>query len=56
MVLAAKDLFTVEGRLELGCRLAELPDHTRESIGSELVTIDFLEMQIKDTEGVGDRA
>jgi transposase len=50
VALAAKDVFTVEGRLELDSRLAELPIHTRESVESELVTLDFLEMQIMTTE------
>lgn len=50
VALTAKDLFTAEGRLELGCRLAELPCRTRECVESELVTLDFIEMQIKEAE------
>jgi transposase len=50
IALAAKDAFTLGGRRELGGRLAELPTHTRNSVETELVTVDFLEMQIEQTE------
>jgi transposase len=44
------DLFSVEGRLRFGTRLGEFPQHTRQSVELELVTLDFLEVQIEDTE------
>jgi len=44
------DMFGVEGRLRLGKRLAELPEHTRQSVELELVTLDFLEVQLADIE------
>jgi transposase len=42
------DVFGVEGRLRLAARLGELPPHTRQSV--ELVTMDFMEMQIEEVE------
>jgi transposase len=48
--VAGADLFGVEARLELAARLPELPVHSREAIEQELVTLDFLEMQIESAE------
>ena len=50
IMLSAKDAFTHVGRLELGLRLEELPVHPRNSVESELATLDFLELQIEQTE------
>ncbi len=44
------DLFGVAARLELGRRLPELPEHSREAIEQELTTLDFLEAQIESAE------
>ena len=44
------DLFGVAARLELGLRLPELPEHSREAIEQELATLDFLETQIESAE------
>lgn len=44
------DLFGVQARLELGTRLPELPVHSREAVGQELATLDFLEVQIESAE------
>ena len=44
------DLFGVAARLELGARLPELPEHSREAIEQELATLDFLELQIESAE------
>jgi transposase len=44
------DVFSVEGRLRLAARLGELPQHTRQSVELELVTMDFMEMQIEEVE------
>ena len=44
------DLFGVEARLQLGARLPELPVHSREAVEQELVTLDFLELQIESAE------
>jgi transposase len=44
------DVFSVEGRLRLSARLGELPPHTRQSVQLELVTMDFMEMQIEEVE------
>src|ERR1700747_2644574 len=44
------DLFGVAARLELGTRLPELPEHSREAIEQELATVDFLETQIESAE------
>jgi len=44
------DVFGAEGRLRLGARLGELPQHTRQSVELELVTMDFTEMQIEAVE------
>jgi transposase len=44
------DLFGVPARLELGVRLPELPEHSREAIEQELATLDFLETQIESAE------
>ena len=43
-------LFGVAARLELGGRLPELPEHSREAIEQELATLDFLEIQIESAE------
>jgi len=48
--LRARWLFGVPARLELGVRLPELPEHSREAIEQELATLDFLETQIKSAE------
>ena len=48
--VAGADLFGVAARLELGTRLPELPEHSREAIAQELTTLDFLEMQIESAE------
>lgn len=37
-------------RLELGTRLPELPEHSREAIEQELATLDFLDTQIESAE------
>src|ERR1700674_4774877 len=44
------DLFGVAARLELGTRLPELPEHSREAVEQELATLDFLEIQIEAAE------
>ena len=44
------DLFGVAARLELGRRLPELPEHSREAVEQELTTLDFLETQIESAE------
>jgi transposase len=44
------DLFGVGARLELGTRLPELPEHSREAVKQELATLDFLETQIESAE------
>jgi transposase len=44
------DVFGVEGRLRLAARLGEFPPHTRQSVELELVTMDFMEMQIEEVE------
>lgn len=44
------DVFGVEGRQLLGKRLGELPENTRQSVELELVTMDFLEVQIEEVE------
>ena len=44
------DLFGVAARLELGTRLPELPEHSREAVEQELATLDFLETQIESAE------
>jgi transposase len=49
-VAGVSDLFGVEGRLRLGKRLGELPEHTQKSVEVELVTLDFLEEQLADIE------
>jgi len=48
--LGAQDVFSVEGRQCLGTRLTEFPEHTRQSVELELVTVDFLEVQIEEVE------
>jgi transposase len=48
--IEVKDLFGVEGRRCLGMRLETLPEHTRRSIEVELVTMDFVEIQIEEVE------
>src|SRR2546430_7266325 len=40
-IAGVSDLFGGEGRLRLGPRLGELPEHTRQSVELELVTLDF---------------
>jgi len=49
-IAGVSDMFGVEGRLRLGQRLGELPEHTRQSVEQELVTLDFLEVQLADIE------
>jgi transposase len=44
------DLFGVAARRQLGLRLPELPEHSREAVEQELVTLDFLETQIESAE------
>lgn len=44
------DLFGVAARRELGTRLPELPEHSREAVEQELATLDFLETQIESAE------
>lgn len=48
--IEVQDVFGVEGRRRLGMRLGELPEHTRQSVGLELVTLDFVEIQIEEVE------
>src|SRR5580698_8829854 len=48
--VSGSDLFGVEGRLQLGGRLPELPAHSREAVEQELATLDFLETQIESAE------
>jgi transposase len=48
--VSGSDLFGVEGRLQLGGRLPELPMHSREAVEQELATLDFLETQIESAE------
>jgi hypothetical protein len=48
--VAGADLFGVAARLQLGLRLPELPVHSREAVGRELATLDFLETQIESAE------
>ncbi len=43
-------MFGVGARLELGTRLPELPEHSREAVEQELTTLDFLEIQIESAE------
>jgi len=50
LINGVSDLFGVEGRRRLGKRLGELPEHTRQSVETELVTVDFLEVQLGDIE------
>ena len=49
-ISGVRDVFGVEGRLNLGTRLKEFPEHTRQSVELELVTVDFLEVQIEEVE------
>ena len=44
------DLFGVAARRQLGVRLPELPEHSREAIEQELATLDFLNIQIESAE------
>jgi transposase len=48
--IEVKDVFSVEGRRYLGMRLEEFPEHTRRSVELELVTTDFMEIQIEEIE------
>ena len=50
VVVPGADLFGAEARLRLESRLPELPLHSREAIGRELATLDFLETQIESAE------
>jgi len=45
-----RNLFGGGARLELGTRLPELPEHSREAVEQELATLDFLETQIESAE------
>ncbi len=44
------DLFGSAARLELGTRLPELPEYSREAVEQELTTLAFLETQIESAE------
>jgi transposase len=46
----AGDVFSVEGRRRLNQRLRELPQHSRQSVELELVTLDFVDLQIEEAE------
>jgi transposase len=48
--LSMSDVFGAEGRRQLGTRLPDLPPHTRQSVELELVTLDFMEIQIEEVE------
>jgi transposase len=48
--IEVKDVFSVAGRWCLGMRLEQFPEHTRRSVELELVTTDFLEIQIEEIE------
>lgn len=48
--IEVRDVFGVEGRRCLGRRLEQLPEHTRRSVELELVTMDFVEIQIEELE------
>jgi transposase len=48
--LDVRDVFGAEGRKRLAARLDELPKHTRRSLELELVTLDFVALQIEDVE------
>jgi transposase len=48
--VGVNDVFSVESRLRLGARLGELPPHTRQSVELELVTLDFVAIQITEVE------
>ena len=48
--MEVKDVFSVAGRRCLGMRLEQFPEHTRQSVELELVTMDFLEIQIEEIE------
>jgi transposase len=48
--IPSADLFGVAARLQLGDRLPELPEHSREAVEQELATLDFLEIQIESAE------
>src|ERR1700746_2204006 len=50
VLVPGADLFGVAARLELGARLPELPEHSREAVNQELATLDFLETQIESAE------
>jgi transposase len=49
-IAGVADLFGVEGRQRLGARLEEFPAQTRQSVELELVTVDFVEIQIEEVE------
>jgi len=48
--VGVRDVFGVEGRRRLGMRLGQLPEHTRQSVELELVTLDFVGIQIEEVE------
>jgi transposase len=48
--IEVKDVFGVEGRRCLGRKLEQLPEHTRRSVEVELVTMDFVEIQVEEIE------
>jgi transposase len=48
--IGMQDVFGTEGRQRLGVRLTDLPQHTRQSVEVELVTLDFVGIQIEETE------
>src|SRR5215469_9470410 len=45
--IPGSDLFGVASRLKLIERLPELPIHSREAVEQELITLDFLNIQIE---------
>jgi transposase len=49
-ITQALDVFSHAGRRELGRRLEELSEETRESVKRQLALLDFLEVQIDETE------
>lgn len=48
--VGARDVFSVEGRLDLTKAMQWLPQHTRKSAELELTTLDFMQMQIEEVE------
>jgi transposase len=50
VAIQATDLYGAQGRQELGRRLEELPAHSQASVREQLVTVDFLQMEIDKVE------